>query len=76
MTMQSQQALTLKAPRTVVVAIALLLALLGMSGTILPISPLNAVLLDVGYPLTREWAHFFLAAAPILLLLGSFSKEL
>lgn len=75
MTGEPQTSYTLNSPRLVTVSIALLLTVLGLMGTILPIPPVLAFFADTGYPLTREWAHFFLAASPVLLMIGNLFRS-
>ena len=62
---------------TVVIAVAL--AVIGVSLTILPITPLNEflavnvdpVLAGYGLPYGRDAGYWFLLASPVLLIIGS-----
>ncbi len=73
---QGTRPFNLNAPRWITFFLVGAFLLLGLSGTLAPIESLNRLLADSGYPLTREWGYFFLAAAPLLLMLGATLRDI
>ncbi len=60
----------------VTVILAVVLLVIGLSGTILPIDPVNDLLRQVGFRLTRDVAEVALVASPALLIAGSLVRGL
>jgi hypothetical protein len=63
-------------PRYVTVAIAVILFIIGLAGTLVPIPAVADLLAIVRIDLTRTVAWICLALAPTLLILGSLVKGL
>jgi hypothetical protein len=63
-------------PRYVTLAIAVILFIIGLAGTLVPIPAVADLLAIVRIDLTRTVAWICLALAPTLLILGSLVKGL